>query len=576
MGSVQTDRSVIRYLRPYLWKYGVGLLLGLFSLAGSVFAPFFLRRAIDAIQAGRPFWVYVVGLLSVTAAAALFSWGQRRLAIVASRQVEADLRRDLFAHLLRLDFFYYQEKPVGDLMNRLNTDLSAVRDMLGPGVNMGFRVSLFIVFAFAAMFWVNPGLAAWVLLAAVPALFVARVFVALEERRWREAQEVYDRIAARAEEDLAGIRVIKGFALEARELDRFARLNREYIRKNLALALAEGPMQGAMSLLMGLAVLLLLAKGGALVIAGKMTLGEFVQFNAYLGLLTWPVLGVGWVLELFQRGRTSYRRLLELFEAEPRIADGPETDRDLAHIGGEVVFDRVGLVLEDREVLQSIALRLRPGMTLGLTGKTGSGKTMLARLIPRVLDPTEGEVRVGGFPARRIPLAVLRGAVGMAPQEPFLFSETILENIAFGMERPDREKVIWAAKLAGVHEEIERFPKGYETVLGERGVTLSGGQRQRVALARALAREPEILILDDALSAVDAETEHRILEGLKQVLGRQTTLLISHRVTALRHADWIVVLDRGRIVEEGTHAALLEKGGAYAEIERLQRLEEEL
>ncbi len=573
---MRTDRSVIRYVRPYLWKYAFGLTFGLLAMAGSVAAPFFLRRAIDAIGAGAGYLGYVLAMVGVALFASFSSWAQRRLAIVASRQVEADLRRDLFAHLLRLDFHFFNHKPVGDLMNRLNADLSAVRDMLGPGVNMGFRITLFILSAFAAMFWVNAGLALWVLLIAVPALFVARFMMRLVEVRWRAVQEVYDQIGARTEEDIAGIRVIKGFALEDREQARFEALNQAYIKKNLALALVEGPMHAVMSLLMGFAVLVLLFKGGQEVIQGRMTLGEFVQFNAYLALLTWPVLGMGWVLGLLQRGRASYRRILELFEVEPRVADGPETDFSIQRVDGAVAFEEVGLTLEGRDVLDAITLRLRPGMTLGITGKTGSGKTMLARLVPRILDATRGRVEVGGHPVKRVPLAVLRGAQGMAPQEPFLFSETIFENIAFGLERPDKERVVWAAKLAGIHEEIERFPQGYETVLGERGVTLSGGQKQRVALARALAKRPEILILDDALSAVDAETEARILEGLKSVLGRQTTMLISHRVTALRHADWIVVLDKGRIVEEGTHAALLEKGGLYAELERLQRLEESL
>ena len=573
---MRTDRSVIRYVRPYLWKYAFGLTFGLLAMAGSVAAPFFLRRAIDAIGAGAGYLGYVLAMVGVALFAALSSWAQRRLAIVASRQVEADLRRDLFAHLLRLDFHFFNHKPVGDLMNRLNADLSAVRDMLGPGVNMGFRISLFILSALAAMFWVNANLALWVLLIAVPALFVARFMMRLVEVRWRQVQEVYDQIGARTEEDIAGIRVIKGFALEDREQARFEALNQAYIKKNLALALVEGPMHAVMSLLMGLAVLVLLFKGGREVIAGQMTLGEFVQFNAYLALLTWPVLGMGWVLGLLQRGRTSYRRLLELFAVAPRVADGPETDFSIQKVDGAVAFKEVGLSLEGRDVLEAITLRLRPGMTLGVTGKTGSGKTMLARLVPRILDATRGQVEVGGHPVRRVPLAVLRGAQGMAPQEPFLFSETIFENIAFGLERPDKERVVWAARLAGIHEEIERFPRGYDTVLGERGVTLSGGQKQRVALARALAKRPEILILDDALSAVDAETEARILEGLKSVLGRQTTMLISHRVTALRHADWIVVLDKGRIAEEGTHEALLEKGGLYAELERLQRLEESL
>jgi len=333
---VRTDRSVIAYVRPYLGKYALGLLFGFLAMAGSVAAPFFLRLAVDAIREGAPYLRYLAGLLLVSAGAGVSSWAQRRIAIVASRQVEADLRRALFAHLLTLDVHFYKNRSVGDLMNRLNTDLQAVRDMLGPGVNMGFRVGLFILAAFAAMFWVNARLALWVSLFALPAFLAARIFTQLEEKRWFEAQEVYDRITARVEEDLAGIRVIKAFGLEDRERARFLDLNREYVRRNLNRALVEGPMHSAMSLIMGAAVLALLFLGGREVIAGRMSLGAFVQFNAYLGLLTWPVLGIAWVLGLFQRGRTSFKRLLALFDERPTIADGPETDFAIQRVDGRV------------------------------------------------------------------------------------------------------------------------------------------------------------------------------------------------------------------------------------------------
>ncbi|BBL82592.1 ABC transporter ATP-binding protein [Thermus thermophilus] len=547
------------------------MLAGLASIFFFVLTPYFLRLAVDAVQAGRGFGVYALAIVASAALSGLLSYVMRRLAVVASRQVEYDLRRDLFHHFLTLDRDFYHKHRVGDLMNRLNTDLSAVREMVGPGILMGSRLSFLVLLAFLSMYAVNARLAFYLTLI-LPGIFLAmRFLLRLIDRRYREAQEVFDRISTLAQEAFSGIRVVKGYALERRMVAWFQDLNRLYVEKSLALARVEGPLHALLGFLMGFAFLTVLWAGGAMVVRGELSVGELVQFNAYLAQLTWPILGLGWVMALYQRGLTSLRRLFELLDEKPAIRDEDPLPLALEDLSGEVRFEGVGLKRDGRWLLRGLTLTIPEGMTLGITGRTGSGKSLLAALVPRLLDPSEGRVYVGGHEAKRIPLAVLRKAVGVAPQEPFLFSEKILENIAFGLDEVDRERVEWAARLAGIHEEILAFPKGYETVLGERGITLSGGQRQRVALARALAKRPKILILDDALSAVDAETEARILQGLKTVLGKQTTLLISHRTAALRHADWIIVLDGGRIVEEGTHESLLQAGGLYAEMDRLQK-----
>ena len=547
------------------------MLAGLVSIFFFVLTPYFLRLAVDAVQAGRGFGVYALAIVASAALSGLLSYAMRRLAVVASRQVEYDLRRDLLHHLLTLDRDFYHKHRVGDLMNRLNTDLSAVREMVGPGILMGSRLSFLVLLAFLSMYAVNARLAFYLTLI-LPGIFLAmRFLLRLIDRRYREAQEVFDRISTLAQEAFSGIRVVKGYALERRMVAWFQDLNRLYVEKSLALARVEGPLHALLGFLMGFAFLTVLWAGGAMVVRGELSVGELVQFNAYLAQLTWPILGLGWVMALYQRGLTSLRRLFELLDEKPAIRDEDPLPLALEDLSGEVRFEGVGLKRDGRWLLRGLTLTIPEGMTLGITGRTGSGKSLLAALVPMLLDPSEGRVYVGGHEARRIPLAVLRKAVGVAPQEPFLFSETILENIAFGLDEVDRERVEWAARLAGIHEEILAFPKGYETVLGERGITLSGGQRPRVALARALAKRPKILILDDALSAVDAETEARILQGLKTVLGKQTTLLISHRTAALRHADWIIVLDGGRIVEEGTHESLLQAGGLYAEMDRLQK-----
>ncbi|BDG28474.1 ABC transporter ATP-binding protein [Thermus thermophilus] len=564
-------RRLWPYVGRYRWRYLWAVLAGLVSIFFFVLTPYFLRLAVDAVQAGRGFGVYALAIVASAALSGLLSYAMRRLAVVASRQVEYDLRRDLLHHLLTLDRDFYHKHRVGDLMNRLNTDLSAVREMVGPGILMGSRLSFLVLLAFLSMYAVNARLAFYLTLI-LPGIFLAmRFLLRLIDRRYREAQEVFDRISTLAQEAFSGIRVVKGYALERRMVAWFQDLNRLYVEKSLALARVEGPLHALLGFLMGFAFLTVLWAGGAMVVLGKLSVGELVQFNAYLAQLTWPILGLGWVMALYQRGLTSLRRLFELLDEKPAIRDEDPLPLALEDLSGEVRFEGVGLKRDGRWLLRGLTLTIPEGMTLGITGRTGSGKSLLAALVPRLLDPSEGRVYVGGHEARRIPLAVLRKAVGVAPQEPFLFSETILENIAFGLDEVDRERVEWAARLAGIHEEILAFPKGYETVLGERGITLSGGQRQRVALARALAKRPKILILDDALSAVDAETEARILQGLKTVLGKQTTLLISHRTAALRHADWIIVLDGGRIVEEGTHESLLQAGGLYAEMDRLQK-----
>lgn len=595
--------NLFRDLRPYIGRYGWpfigGTLLGILVPVAMGIVPFFLRQTVDAVQAEQAYVGFIGLILLAAAVANLLSLVSRRLSIISTRYMEHDLRMELFHHALWLDSYFYAKQRIGDLVNRFNSDLGAVRELLSQGVIMGIRLLFFVLVAYASMFLVNPKLAA-ILSVVAPTIFIIMVYVLrLIDQRYRESQEVFDQISARAQENFSGMRVVKGFAIEGRELAAFQELNRQYIAKSLSLVRIEGPLRAIMGVLMGLGVLLVMWVGGGMTVRGELTVGQLVQFNAYLMMLAWPIMGLGWTISLFQRGVTSWGRLKEILDTRPRIQNPiPQSMASLppyAHLpresqtitpsntrergqgdGGEVRFDNVVLELGGRKVLDGITLTIPQGTTLGITGRTGSGKTLLVNLIPRLLDPTGGKVYVGGQEVKGLPLSELRSGIGMVPQEPFLFSDTLLENICFGLPQSDSAHAEAMARLAGVHDDIAGFPQGYQTSLGERGVTLSGGQRQRTALARALARKPKVLILDDSMSAVDTETESRILSGLKSVLGQQTTLLIAHRTSTLRYADWIVVLEKGKIAEEGTHEMLLEYGGIYAELDRIQRLQDDV
>lgn len=549
----------------------------------SSLTPLVIRSAVDALRASAS-WASVGRYASLVLLLALgdagFQFLQRRLLYGVSRDVESELRDALYERLVHQPPAYFDGFPTGDVLSRFSNDVGAVRMALGPGVMFGIETIATLVLAVLFMSTIDPWLTLWAL---APLPFVSIAVKALGHRihhRSERAQEALADVSTAVQENLAGLRVVRAYGREETQRSRFGGTSGAYVDANLKLARIQATLGPVLGFLLGTGLLILLYLGGRRVAAGTITLGDFVAFTMYLGMIGWPMIAFGWIANLWQRASSAMGRLNRVLLAEPTIDDRLAVPGARIREGGVAFRDVTFRYAAARApVLEGLDLEVPAGMTLGITGPTGGGKTTLVQLVPRLYDPTAGRVEVDGRAVADYRLAELRGAIAMAPQEPFLFSETLRANLLFGVDgdgRAPRLSIEEAVAIAGLEDDLEQWPEGLDTRVGERGITLSGGQKQRAALARALLVDPRILILDDAFSSVDTETEERILARLRHYMAERTTFLVSHRISTLRHADRIVVLDQGRIVEKGSHAELIAAGGRYAALERRQRLELEV
>jgi ATP-binding cassette subfamily B protein len=584
MNKEESSVSSLSRLLPYLRRYKYPMLFGIFCAmatnAAAVIWPEILKQTINALQAGatRGYQNFALKILAAVFVQAIFLFLMRRIMIGVSRDIEYELRNDLYRHMQVLSSSYYNKMYTGDLMSRNNNDLSAVRMVLGPAIMYSVNTFFTFVFALSMMLRIN-WLLTLVALSPLPVVsWLVTRYGKVIHRRFKEVQEQFSNISTAVQENLSGIKVVKAFGREEKEVEDFKEANFKYLQMNKQLVKVWGILYPMVELLAGIGVLIVLWFGGRQVILGRLTLGEFVAFNSYLAMLIWPSIALGWVVNITQRGAASMSRLNEVFDEKPEITDA-EVSQALQdfRLGGKIEFRNVSFrYRKDVPVLEDISFLIHPGTTVAFVGGTGSGKSTLLQLITRMYDVDEGEILIDDIPIQQIPLAALRTQIGFVPQDSFLFSDTLTENIAFGIDSRESEEIEEAARMASFEEEIESFPKGYETMIGERGITLSGGQKQRATIARALVKDPAILVFDDSFSNVDTYTEDRILQNLRSIRKGRTCIIVAHRISTIQDADWIFVLDEGKVTEQGTHSELLEKRGTYYEVYQKQLIEEEL
>ncbi len=588
-------RPLAPYLRKYRTTFYIGALCVLCNNLVWILFPMVIRNAVRDLNTHisvPTLRKYALYLLAIALTKGIFQYLTRSILIGVSREIEFDLRNDLFAHLERLSYSFYQRTRTGDIMARMTNDLNAVRMLAGPGIMYTANTVVFTAVSLVFMMSISPRLTLFAFLPLPIFSIVVQYFGRQIHERFERIQAMFSDISARAQENFSGARLIRAYVQEEAEIDLFERANDEYIGRSLKLVRLMGMLWPTLETLLGVAVVIVLFVGGREVIQHRINVGDFAAFNTNMVQLTWPIIALGWVINIFQRGTASLIRIENILKEKPEITDNavPATNVPV-EVQGDIEFRNLsfhyGQTLQnatngngrshaDTEVLANVNLRVPAGTSLAIVGPTGSGKSTLVSLIPRIYDAEPGSVLIDGRPIRDFPLEILRRNIGFVPQETFLFSDTIRENIAFGAQDATDADVRRVAQAANIADDIESFPEGYNTLVGERGLTLSGGQKQRTAIARALIRNPRILILDDALSSVDTQTEDRILNHLREIMQGRTTIFISHRVSTVRNADRIAVLHDGNIVEYGTHDQLIERNGYYTELYNKQLLEEEL